>query len=139
MATVKIYGASDDLVEVEGDVNGCNEYGSFDKATYIHLSTGDVFKAEYTDEGVWKVDRFRNGKKKLSIAKEPHADGDDPDPYTDTVTITGDIKWVDVWSNWPPSQKDIEEKVRKFFEDQDDLSELQAKAVYESLFGHEPT
>lgn len=99
MNTIKIYGASDDLIEVEGDVPGCDEYGS--EAGVVELSTGDAFRIRYTDDGVWTVDLIHGDCRSIRIEKVPHGDGDDPEPYTDTVTITGEIEWVRFCPQWP--------------------------------------
>lgn len=62
--TVIIYGASDDLIEVEGDAPGCDEYNS-DAATFVLVGehgfaarVNVMFAADGTWEiGVGKVDQ----------------------------------------------------------------------------------
>lgn len=57
MSHVVIYGASDDLVEIEGDAPGCDEYNA-ESATFLVLGVrGDRARVEveYADSGVWKV------------------------------------------------------------------------------------
>ncbi len=136
MVTIKIYGASDDLVEVEGQVPGCNEYGSYSHPLYIELSTGDVFKVEYTDAGVWEV-RPEELTGKLTQRFEPHGDGGDPEPYTDTVTVSGPIEWVEAWENYPPTVDDMKTKMGKLLSAGDDtidyddiLSDDEVRAVW---------
>ncbi len=132
MATIKIYGASDDLVEVEGQVPGCNEYGAYDSPRYVELSSGDVFKVEYTDAGVWAVNihkegvlsRPPKGTKGVSITKESHGTGSDPEPYTDTVTVSGPFQWVEVWENYPPTVGEMKEKMGKLLTGSDDSLDL---------------
>ena len=44
MQTIKIYGASDDLIEVDGKCKGCDEYGTGGSGPLmgaIHLNAGD--------------------------------------------------------------------------------------------------
>lgn len=119
MATVKIYGASDDLVEVEGDVPGCNEFYSIGAPLFIEICCGaggyiDVFKVEYTRKGVWLVTHTEKGGLRATggtVQKSPHGKGDDPEPCTDTVTITGRIEWVEAWESYPPTPGEMRKKI----------------------------
>lgn len=116
MKKITIYGRSDDLVYVEGDVYGCNEYNApFDKPVlYVELGLlGDVFKVEYTKEGVWKVEQHKRGALKATngkITKEPHGDSDSEN-YTDRVTVEGCFDYVEVWENYPPSEEELKRKL----------------------------
>lgn len=133
MNTVKISGHSDDLIEVEGNVPGCNEYGFYaDKPGYIEFSTGDVFSAQYTDRGTWRVEHHVNTGV-LDVGIERCPEGDEPDPYTDVATIAGPISSVDFWKSWPPSIDNVREKVERVTEDMD---AIQCKKVFAALFGH---
>jgi hypothetical protein len=119
MKTVKIYGCSDDLVEIEGDVPGCNEYNIIDKPLYVELDLGDVFKVEYTNEGVWCIDHlFKGGLKATggSFTKEQHENSDSSN-YSDKVTITGKIGWIDTWEQFPPETDEIREKISRMIGD----------------------
>ncbi len=112
MATIKIYGSSDDLVEVEGSVPGCNEFGTYNRPLYVELSTGDVFKVEYTGVGVWEVTHHVNaGVGGVTWSKINHGAGDDPEPYTDTVTASGAIEWVEAWESYPPTPEEMKTKM----------------------------
>ncbi len=56
MADVTIYGASDDLIEVDGDVPGCDEYNG--EAAELLLTgehEGGLFVTVAYDRGVWMV------------------------------------------------------------------------------------
>jgi hypothetical protein len=127
METVIIYGASDDLIEVVGEVPGCDEYGSYstDRA-FIEFSTGDVFSIQYAKSGCWEVRHLvvKDGHSKLSYQFEPHADGDDPEPYTDTMTVTGRIKWVRFCRSWPMDFDDKASAVREWLRDDPSVEEL---------------
>lgn len=117
--TVKIYGASDDLVEVEGDVPGCNEYAAFDAPRYVEFSTGDVFKVWYDDEGCWRVVHERAagvGGATCSIVLATGAE----DIYTDTATVTGEFEWVEVWESYPPEVAEMRVKLGRAIADGDD-------------------
>lgn len=54
---IKIYGASDDLIEVEGDVPGCDEYNEED-ATFVLLgynSQRTRVRYRYGKDGLWEA------------------------------------------------------------------------------------
>lgn len=88
MAAVMVTGASDDNIEVDGDI--CDEFQGGDETAYLAFSDGTVLSVRYTDEGLWRINRIRGG----SAAYE-HQDAEDPDGvYTDKVTLTGDLTWV---------------------------------------------
>ncbi len=143
MATVKIYGASDDLVEVEGGCAGCNEYNAIDTVLFIEFSTGDVWEVEYTSDGVWEVNSHAKGvlqnppkgTKGVSITKEPHGEGDDPEPHTETLTVTGPFQWVEAWEVYPPDRDEYLRKIEEAINDgerllADDLSDDDVRAVW---------
>lgn len=119
MTKLKIYGASDDLVEVEGGVPGCDEYGAYDAPLYVELSTGDVFKVEYAERGVWLVThQVESGK--VAAAKTPHGEGDDPEPHTEAVEVVGPVEWAEAWEVWPPAPADVREKLGEILADEPD-------------------
>lgn len=54
MSKLKIYGHSDDLVEIEGDIR--EEWEAFDAGQcYIAISDGTLLHITYDHEGVWRV------------------------------------------------------------------------------------
>lgn len=132
MNVVKIYGASDDLIEIDGEVKGCDEYSPDDDIGYVELSTGDVFKVEYTKGGTWRVSHLLDSKK-LQVEIEKCPEDDDPDPYTDTATVRGEIAWVDLWNTWPPSMEEVQAKGWHSLEN--GIPAKHAKAIYELLNG----
>lgn len=60
MSTIQIYGASDDLIEIEGNCPGCDEYNAEDAA---FLVSGDYngtparakVRVIYNADGVWAI------------------------------------------------------------------------------------
>lgn len=102
MKTVIIYGASDDLVEIEGDIN--EEIGHYDEDTPLKLgfSDGTVLSVVYDDDGCWRVNRIAKGSAKM---KKVEADGPDTKNYSDRVTLTGDINWVVAGKNFAKSNE----------------------------------
>lgn len=123
MTSIVISGASDDLVEVVGEVPGCNEYSAYDNPLFVELSTGDVFRVEYTELGVWEVRQCVYGGLKAiggTVQTTPHASGDDPDPYTDIVAVMGNIEWVEVWESYPPTVGEKRHKIGHELADDED-------------------
>lgn len=87
--SVKIYGASDDLIEVEGDID--EEFNSMaDDGALLAFSNGALLRVRYTDTGVWRIQPVA-GADLISVAQCAE---DDEDNYTDVATVNGDIEWV---------------------------------------------
>lgn len=56
MHTVKIYGSSDDLIEVEGDARGCDEYNTeFGSFRLVAGSNQSRVWVKYISPGVWSI------------------------------------------------------------------------------------
>lgn len=61
-AGVRVYGSSDDLVEVEGDVSEEFTYGAdTDEGMYLGFSDGTVLGVTYDRDGVWRINRLIAG------------------------------------------------------------------------------
>jgi hypothetical protein len=89
-ATTTIYGASDDLIEVEGPVT--EEFSYHERwPSFIAFSDGTVVRIAYTDAGVWRITPVRRGRGTLHIEQAPE---DDEENYTDRATLIGDVEWV---------------------------------------------
>lgn len=91
---VTIYGASDDLIEVEGDVTeefNAIEFGG-EQPAYLAFSDGTLLRIEYSDTGVWRITPIVRGAAGLTIVQAP-GDEDD-DNYSDRATLDGEIRWV---------------------------------------------
>ncbi len=100
--TTKIYGASDDLIEFEGDVDG--EIGSYardeDKhGTLIVCSDGTILEAKYGkgDMGVWGIAVIKRGM--LFESHTPCLD-EDADPHSDVVAFKDHLMWAYAASEW---------------------------------------
>lgn len=90
---VLIYGASDDLIEVEGDVE--DEFNVYDPA-YLALSNGVVLFIEYTKSGIWRI-RVDAGHEHVQIEPATSDDGRDDlgyPNYSDKAVVTGLITSV---------------------------------------------
>ena len=86
---ITIYGASDDLVEIDGDVYEEFPVGG-DDTSYVGTSNGALIKITYTSTGTWRITPVA-GLELISIVQAPE---DDEKNYTDRATISGDIAWV---------------------------------------------
>lgn len=92
--TVTIYGASDDLIEVEGDLREeFNPYSNDDaEPDYLAFSDGTVLSVVYAKDGCWRINRVVTG---AAVYEKSEAEGSDTDNYSDRVTLTGDsLTWV---------------------------------------------
>lgn len=84
--TLTIYGASDDLVEVEGDVRA--EFGAYSlepEGRFLACSDGTMVRVQYADNGCWELRVVRLGDGTTADHK-PH--DNDETTYTDRLTLT---------------------------------------------------
>jgi hypothetical protein len=91
---ITIYGASDDLIEVDGDIS---EEFPWQKRGYgqpsgdlLAFSDGTILRIEFTDSGVWRITPVVRGAADLTIEQAPEGDEDN---YTDKATLSGAV-WV---------------------------------------------
>ena len=105
-ATVKVYGASDDLIEIEGAIQ--DEFGSYNRASFLHFDDGTILKVEYSpdDSGIWRIERIKNGTAKYSHER---CDSEDADPYSDVATLKGKIGSVALWPSAAPTGDDLDD------------------------------
>ena len=90
--TTIIYGASDDLIEIEGDDirEEFNVYLDRDEAIFIAFSDGTVLRATYDKDGIWRLHRLVGGA--LKFKKQ---EGDVIKNTMDKITLSGTkIDWV---------------------------------------------
>jgi len=87
---VKIYGASDDLVEIEGSSWPEDEIGCYDKAVRISFDDGTVIRVEYPkpNAGVWFIDIEERGGAEVDFRE---CWDEDTDPYSDVLYIDAEI------------------------------------------------
>jgi len=79
---IKVYGHSDDCVEIEGDFK--KEIYSFDKPLRIYFDDGTDFIIKYNNEGNWVFDVIKKGKKFKKILP---IDIKDPNNYTECLIM----------------------------------------------------
>ncbi len=88
---ITIYGASDDLIEVEGDID--EEFNALgDEAPQLlAFSDGNVLRIVYSGTGVWRISPVVYGSGEVTIVQAPE---DDDGNYSDRATIDGQLQWV---------------------------------------------
>jgi hypothetical protein len=113
MARVVVYGASDDLIELEGDFY--EEFSpGFDEAkegVYLAFSDGTVLKVHY--DGQWTFKRHAIGTAAFTKDDATGDDGKRPDgkpAYSDVVTLDGDLRWAVYGTGYAPPSKRREPK-----------------------------
>lgn len=86
---IRVYGASDDLIEIDGDIR--EEFGlsNDDVPAFIGFSDGTVLRVDYN--GLWQIRLICEGA--ASYTKTFEATDPDADKYSDEVTLDGEILW----------------------------------------------
>ena len=90
-----VYGASDDLIEIEGHL--AEEFAGGDEPQYVAFANGVVLKVTYDDEGIWRVVP-RAGSHRVEIVfargEEAGADEHGCPGYSDKAVILNAGSWV---------------------------------------------
>jgi len=89
--TITIYGYSDDLIAVEGDISEEFEASGRLPDT-ITCSNGATMEIFHDYAGVWRISLL-SGADLVTIDRAPDQDDDN---YSDRATVAGDIKWIRV-------------------------------------------
>lgn len=98
VAIVKIYGASDDLIELDGDIY--EEFEASEGGDLLAFSEGTVLRIRYDGDGIWRITPVTKGSAALVVEQCPATD----DSGTDTATLTGDVAWVVLGSKFEPAR-----------------------------------
>lgn len=98
MAT-KVYGASDDLIEFEGDFRsevGC--YGAA-QGVLVAISDGTFLEVKYGkgDRGIWAVSLLKRGP---LFERIDQCTDEDADVYSDVAHFKDGVKWAYAASEW---------------------------------------
>lgn len=87
---IKIYGASDDLVEIEGSNYKEDEIGCYERDVRIRFTDGTIIRIGYSKSNiaVWYIEVESQGTAKqiLSVCIDEEAD-----PYSDVFEIDAEI------------------------------------------------
>lgn len=88
----KVYGWSDDLIEMDGVVDD-EQYaiGSDPERLGLEFDDGTVLAFRYVDSGVWRAEIVKRGSAQIVVEIAPD---DDEDDYSDVVTLTGVTRLV---------------------------------------------
>lgn len=105
MNTVTIYGSSDDLIEVEGDIS--EEFGHDNG--FLFFDDGTIVQVEYNNGGVWRINIIE-GPAKIKSHQQPCG----PEEYSEKMTLEGEFKTVDCFRNNPPDRDDFSERLDDF-------------------------
>ena len=89
MKTTTIYGASDDLIELDGGIREELNPLDSERPDLLAFSDGTVLRIRYDDEGCWRIERIIEGS-----APYRHKPATDPDDdYSDRAELDG-VLWV---------------------------------------------
>ena len=87
---VKVYGYSDDLVEIEGSQYKADEIDCYNRNVRLHFSDGTVILIGYSKPnlGVWWIEVEQKGTAEqwLTTCVDP-----DEDPYSDVLEIDAEV------------------------------------------------
>lgn len=84
---LKVYGASDDLIELDGDIS--EEFGTCNSdGDYLAFSDGTLLKAIYDNDGIWRMNIISKG-----ILFKEKIDGDVIKDENDIIIFNDGIKW----------------------------------------------
>ncbi len=92
MAKVTLSGASDDLIELDGDLlEEWEGVGADEEPIFVGFSDGTLASVRFgVDGSYWRINVLWRGT--ATITHEPATDEDDD--YSDKLTLEGDIAWV---------------------------------------------
>lgn len=96
----KIYGASDDLIEIDGAIS--EEANHYD-ATRVIIKASDGTQARITYDGEWRITVEVEGEKYLNLihsvgdeGEHLHEDAKGCSSYSDVIVLDEGIQWVKV-------------------------------------------
>ena len=90
---VIVYGQSDDLIIVDGDISV--EFFAYNCVKFLRFSDGSIVKVGYdiyVGKG-WSVEMMKYGHNATNITLDPELE--DGDHYTDRMSLIGDFSYVD--------------------------------------------
>lgn len=93
--SITVYGTSDDLIQVEGDIDEEFYYAGLAKATdyggdLLAFSNGTILRIRIDASGVWRITPIMQGSGLTDIDLAPE---DDESNYSDRATLS-DAVWV---------------------------------------------
>ena len=110
--SITIYGASDDLIELDGDIYEEFTAGGDEEPNLIAFSDGTLLEVTYTDAGIWRINALSVSTGTTITKDEATADeGNRPDgkpAYSDVVTLNGFIVWAVFGHAWKHSRQPVD-------------------------------
>lgn len=97
---ITIYGSSDDLIEIEGDIReeftAGTQYDDGREGTggYLACSDGTLIEMSYKDDGIWHANILNKGsafKEHIILPLDADPDGDE---YSDKIILDGKVTWI---------------------------------------------
>ena len=87
---IKVYGCSDDLVEVEGAPYPYDEIGCFEKNVLLSFADGTEIKVGYpkAEGAIWWIERMNIGTADYTIY---YCHDENEDPYSDVFVIDSEL------------------------------------------------
>lgn len=85
--TVIITGASDDIIEIDGDIREEFTYKDEDQGDLLAFSDGTLLRVA-SMYGVWRITPVAKGSASLTVEQQTEDEG------TDKATLDGDVRWV---------------------------------------------
>jgi uncharacterized protein (DUF2237 family) len=100
--TTRVYGASDDLIEFEGDVYGeVGCYGTDDQehGVLVICSDGTLMDVKYGkgDQGIWGITLIKQGD---LFDKIVPCDDENARPHSDVAHFKDGLKWCYAAKEW---------------------------------------
>jgi hypothetical protein len=94
--SITVYGASDDLIEVDGDITEEFAYtgdeDDYEQGNLLAFSDGTVLRIAHADPGIWRITPVAIGTGRPTIVQAPE---DDDANRTDQATFGDDcVTWV---------------------------------------------
>lgn len=92
---VKVYGCSDDLVEIEGSTCEEDGIGCYDRDVLIYFVDGTVIRVHYGKPGlgIWKITVEEQGSAPQILTE---CEDEDADIYSDIFEISAEIRKLEV-------------------------------------------
>lgn len=97
---ILIYGASDDLIEIEGDIR--EEFSAYgdDAGVYLGFSDGTLVSVDYDRDGIWRFSSLRNGSGvtrfgEMGVTPQDTGLAAEVPDYSESVLLDGHhIEWI---------------------------------------------
>lgn len=95
--STQLYGASDDLLKLEGDLS--EEFYGGERPCLLIFSDGTVLTIKYGKEhlAVWAITLITQGKLFMRIV---FCTDEDAERYSDTAHFNGGLEWVYIAKEW---------------------------------------